>query len=216
MKQIDGNNRLWQVDLMLTGDTDAELYVVTGHMREVIYSGAEGWDRLGTLLFQLGEFDKAQEVYDILLDQTRTDYRKSPIYKMLGKVKTGQGEYKDTIAYFQQSIEIQQKILQPTDVDFATTYSNIGPVYLSMTDYPNALSYHQKALDIYQKTLPSNHPDLAASYNNIGLVHEEMGDYSNALSFSKRALEIGQCLLPANHPLLLDFRKNLEFVKRIM
>ncbi|CAF4214611.1 unnamed protein product, partial [Rotaria sp. Silwood2] len=101
MKQIDGNNRLWQVDLTLTGDTDAELHVVTGHMREVIYSGAEEWDRLGTLLFQLGEFDKAQE--------------------------TGQGEYKDAIAYFQQSIEIQQKILQPTDVDFATTYSNIGP-----------------------------------------------------------------------------------------
>ncbi|CAF4936030.1 unnamed protein product, partial [Rotaria sp. Silwood1] len=212
MKQIDGNNQLWQVDLTLTSDNDPDLHALTEQTRKDTYPHLEGWDRLGMLLIKLGQFSKAQEVYHILLDQAMTDREKAHIYHMLGMVKDGQGEYKDAIAYYAKSIAIAETILSPTDTNLAASYSAIGVAYEHMGDYSNTLSSHQKALEIHQKTLPANHPDVATSYNNIGSVYEHMGDYSNALSSHQKALEIRQKTLPFNHPDVATSYNNIGIV----
>jgi hypothetical protein len=69
VKQIDGNNRLWQVDLILTIDIDPQLQALTELMREET-DGPTGWHRLGQLMIKLGQFNKAEELYKILLKQT--------------------------------------------------------------------------------------------------------------------------------------------------
>ncbi|CAF0881804.1 unnamed protein product [Rotaria sordida] len=212
VEQINGNNRLWQVNLMLTDDNDPEIHTLTEYMREEIYSEAQGWDRLGLLLIKSGKFDKAQEIYDILLGETTTDQEKALMYHRLGVIKNSQGRYTDAITYFQQSIEIKTKVLSPMDSDLASSYDNIGLVYKNMGDYSNALLFHQNALEIRQKNLPSNHRDLAISYNNIGLVYNHMSDYSNALSFHQKALEIRQKILPSNHPDLASSYNNIGSV----
>ncbi|CAF4645625.1 unnamed protein product [Rotaria sp. Silwood2] len=91
MKQIDGNNRFWQVNLTLTSDNDPVLHALTEQMRKKTYPDAQGWKRLGMLLIKLGKFDKAQEVYGILLDQTTTDRGKAFIYHQHGWVNKNQG-----------------------------------------------------------------------------------------------------------------------------
>ncbi|CAF1356423.1 unnamed protein product [Rotaria sordida] len=200
MKQIDGNNRFWQVDLTLTSDNDLELHALTEHMRKETYPEEKGWNRLGMLLIKLGQFDKAQEVYNVLLEQTTTDRKKSLIYHQLGWVKKRQGQYEHALVYYKQSIEIKEKTLSPMNTTLAASYTGIGLVYGNIGDYLNALSSHQKALEIYQKTLPSNHPHLTVIYNNIGMVYNKMNDYLNALSYHQQALEIKQKSLPSNHP----------------
>ncbi|CAF1539712.1 unnamed protein product, partial [Rotaria sp. Silwood1] len=200
MKQLDGNNRLWQVNLILTGDNDQDLHMLTEQMRKEIHPDKKGWDRLGHLLIKLGQFNKAEEVYDILLEQTTIDLEKASINHMLGMVKHGQGEYKDAITYYKRSIKIEEKMLSPTHANFVASYNGIGLVYAKIGDYSNALSYHQKALEINQKALPPSHSHLAMPYNNIGMVYHKMGDYSNALSYYQKALEINQKALPSNHP----------------
>ncbi|CAF2623730.1 unnamed protein product [Rotaria sp. Silwood2] len=77
IQQIDGNNRLWEVNLILTSDNDPELHVLMKHMREETYPDEKGWNRLGMLLIKLEQFDKVQEVYEILLRPTMTDLEKS-------------------------------------------------------------------------------------------------------------------------------------------
>ncbi|CAF4879979.1 unnamed protein product [Rotaria sp. Silwood1] len=129
MTQIDGNNRLWQVDLTLTSDNDPTLHALTEQMRKEIYPEREGWDRLGELLIKLGQFHNAQEVYNVLLDQTNTDLEKAYIYHMLGRLNNGQGEYKAAIAYYEKSNEIYRNSLSPTDDSLAASYSSIGLVY---------------------------------------------------------------------------------------
>src|SRR3984957_7590137 len=62
-------DRLWRVELALTSDDDPELKRLTEHMREET-SGSTGWHRLGHLLVRMGNFDKAEEVYQILLEET--------------------------------------------------------------------------------------------------------------------------------------------------
>ncbi|CAF1344551.1 unnamed protein product [Rotaria sp. Silwood1] len=87
MKQIDENNRRWQVDLTLTSDNDPDLNALTERMREETYPEKEGWDHLGNLLIKLEQFNNAEEVYDILLHRTRTDAKKALMNHMLGMVK---------------------------------------------------------------------------------------------------------------------------------
>ncbi|CAF3442889.1 unnamed protein product [Rotaria sp. Silwood2] len=200
MKQINGNSRLWQVNLILTDANDPEIHTLTECMREEIYSEAKGWDRLGVFFIKFGNFDKAQEVYDILLGETTTDEEKALMHHRLGILKNSQGRYTEAMNYLEQSIEIRKKVLSSTDRDLASSYDNIGLVYKNTGDYSNALSFHQNALEIRQKTLPPNHRDLATSYNNIALVYSHMNDYSNAMSFHQKAAEIRMNILPSYHP----------------
>jgi hypothetical protein len=67
IKQIDNNSRLWQVDLTLTSDNDPLLDALIECMREETFPDQKGWYRLGNLLIKLGRFDKAYQVYDIML-----------------------------------------------------------------------------------------------------------------------------------------------------
>ncbi len=70
IKQIDGNEHLWQVKLTLTSDNDLQLHDLTKRLQEETSLGSEGWLRLGQLMVKLGQFDKAEELYRILLEQT--------------------------------------------------------------------------------------------------------------------------------------------------
>jgi tetratricopeptide (TPR) repeat protein len=209
VKQIEKNNsRLWQVDLTLTGDHDPQLQELTKSMQDVT-EGPTGWFRLGRLMMKVAQFDKAQQVFEMILDQTTDEKEKGEIYYYLGWIKYDQGKYTEAITYYEKSLEIRQKTLPANHLNLAGSYNNIGIVYNNMGEYSKALSSHETALEIRQKTLPANHPDLATFYNNIGEVYRNMGEYSKTLSYYEKALEIDQKTLPANHPSLATSYNNI-------
>jgi tetratricopeptide (TPR) repeat protein len=216
IKSLGDSNRLWQVELTLTSDNDKDLRALTDRIREETLPDSEGWYRLGELLHKMGQPDKAQQVYEVMLQQASDEGEKAPIYNQLGKVKDDQGQYKEAITFYEKSLAIEQKILPPTHSNLANTYNNIGVAYRNMGEYSKALSYYEKALEIRQKTLPPTHPNLAASYNNIGNVYRNMGEYSKALSSHEKALEIRQKTLPPTHPDLAMSYNNIGIVYKKM
>jgi tetratricopeptide (TPR) repeat protein len=212
VKQIEkNNNRLWLVELTLTGDHDPQLQQLTKSMQKNT-AGPTGWFRLGRLMMKVAQFDKAQQVFEMILDRTTDKKEKGEIYYYLGWIKDDQGKYTEAIIYYEKSLKIRQKTLPANHPHLATSYNNIGSVYDNMGEYSKALSYYEKALEIRQKTLPTNHLDLATSYNNIGGVYKNMGDYSKALSYYEKDLEISQKTLPANHPDLATSYNNIGSV----
>ncbi len=211
VKQIDKNDRLWQVNLTLTGDNDPQLHALTKRMREET-EGSTGWFRLGQLMIRLGQFNKAEDLYELLLKQSTNEDAKAHSFHQLGCTKYGQGNYLEAIGYYKKALEIKQKTLPVNHPSLATSYSNIGMVYTHISDCSKALSYYEKALAIYQKTLPANHPSLATSYNNIGMVYTDISDCSKALSYYEKALAIYQKTLPANHPNLAISYNNIGAV----
>jgi tetratricopeptide (TPR) repeat protein len=194
------NHRLFRVELTLTSDNDKDLRRLTDRIREETFPDAEGWYRLGLVLLQMGQPQRAQRVYEILLEQETEESAKAPIYGQLGWVKYQEGEYHEAIRFYEKSLEISQKSLPPNHPHLASSYNNIGAVYFNMGDYPKALSSHEKALAIKQQSLPPNHPDLATSYNNIGALYDSICAYPKALSSYEKALAIKQQSLPPNHP----------------
>ncbi|CAF0899393.1 unnamed protein product [Adineta steineri] len=209
IKQMGGNNRLYEGNLVLTADNDPELSRLTDYIRQESFPDEEGWYRLGSVLYKMGQSGKAEDIYQVLLDQTKDDKDRALIYHRLGCIKDAQGKYQDALTFYKKSLVIKQKALSPNDPELAKSYNNIGLVHDSMGNYPKALSSHEKALEIWQQSLPSNHPSLAMSYNNIGLVHDNMGNYPKALSSHEKALEIKQQSLPPNHPDLAKSYNNI-------
>ncbi|CAF1124059.1 unnamed protein product [Adineta steineri] len=212
IKQIGENNRLYEVNLTLTADNDPELSRLTDYIRKESYPDEEGWYRLGLVLLKMGQFDKAEDIYQVLLDQTKDNKNRANIYVHLGIIKDHQGEYQEVLTFYEKSLAIYQKILLSNHPDLAKCYNNIGNVHAKMHNYPKALYYYTKALEIKQQLLLPNHSDLAYSYNNIGNVHCNMDNYSEALSSYKKALEIRQQLLPPTHPDLASSYNNIGIV----
>ncbi|CAF0870620.1 unnamed protein product [Adineta steineri] len=209
IQPMDGNNHLYQVSLTLTNDNDQDLRTLTDRIRHETFPNSTGWYRLGLLLIKMGQFAKAQEVYEVLVNETTNERDKASIYYQLGWIKYNQGEYQEALSSHEKALTIRQQLLPPNHRNLGDSYNRIGSVYYSMGDYPKALSYFEKALVIRQQSLPSNHPHLGASYNNIGLVYYNMGDYSKALSYFEKDLAIGQQSLPSNHPDLAKSYNNI-------
>jgi len=216
VNKIDGNDRHWQVDLTLVHENNSQLHVLTEQLREETFPKTKGWYRLGTLLITLGQFDKAKQVFDIMLHQTTDQREKANIYSMLGAIKNSQGHYTEAIESYEKSLGIYKQTLPANHPDLATSYNNIGLVYESMGDYSKALEYYEKDLEIMKKALPANHPDLATSCNNIGNVYNTMGGYSKALEYYAKSLEIRKIALPQDHPDLATSYNNIGLVYESM
>jgi tetratricopeptide (TPR) repeat protein len=200
IKRMGENQRLFQVDLTLTSDNDEDLRVLSKRIQEDIDPDSKEWYRLGKLLLKIGHFDKAQQVYEVLLDQATNDIDKALSYHHIGWAKDVKGEYKEALSYYEKALKLRQQSLPPNHPDLAKSYNNIGNVYSNMGEYSKALWYYEKTLEIDQKSLPPNHPDIASDYNNIGAVYSNMGACAKALSSQEKALRIRQQSLPPNHP----------------
>ncbi|CAF3584303.1 unnamed protein product [Adineta steineri] len=212
IKQMGENNRLYEVNLTLTADSDPELSRLTDYIRKESFPDSEGWYRLGMVLIKMGQFDKAEHIYQVSLNQTNDDEDKAPFYNQLGSIKKYQGKYQEALTLYEKSLDIYQKTLPLNHPRLVMSYNNIGNVHKSMGNYPKALSYYEKALEIRQQSLPLNHPDLASSYGNIGNLYDSIGNYPKALLSHEKALEIQQQSLPPNHPDLAMSYGNIGLV----
>ncbi|CAF1567603.1 unnamed protein product, partial [Adineta steineri] len=68
IKQMDHENQLYQVELQLISDDDYQLRLLTDRIRKE--ADGTGWKRFGELLLKTGHFNKAEEFYNTLLEQT--------------------------------------------------------------------------------------------------------------------------------------------------
>ena len=122
IKQMAGNQSLFQVDLILTSDNDKELRALTDRIREETFPDSTGWYRLGLLLLKMGQAEKAQQVSEVLLDQTTDESGRGKIYDQLGLTKDNQGEYEEAIKFYTKALEIYQKTLPVSHPDLATSF----------------------------------------------------------------------------------------------
>ena len=208
---IESSDSLYQVDLNFTTDDDKELRTLTKRIKQDIV-GTTAWERLGHLLIQISQLDKAEEIFNTTQLKTSSLDGAARHYNNFGRIHSDRGDYQKALSLYEKALEIQQKTLPANHPSLATSYCNMAGVYEAMGEYSKALSLYEKALEIQQKTLPANHPSLATSYSNMAGVYRHMGQYSKALSLYEKALEIEQKTLPENHPSLATSYCNMAGV----
>ena len=212
IKQIDPESRIFEVNLQLTSDTDADLQKLSDHLRKEICQHPNEWYQLCRLLIKMGQLDTAENIYERLLEETPDLREQGNLYHQIGSIKTEQGNYQEAITYFEKALVICEKTLLANHPHLASSYNNIGLAYGKIKEYSKALASHENALRIYEKIRPPNHPDFISTYNNMGLVYNDLKEYDKALSFHEKALKIRQETLPNNHPDLAMSYSNIGLV----
>ena len=212
-------DRLWRVQLTLTADDDPDLKRLTDFIRSEIVSGSE-WCRLGLLMQKMGQFNKALELYGVLLEtiaddgddeEQRADLR-SCIGHAIGMCHYSLGDYSGAASNCVKSLDFWQEHFPSNSVVIGAIYQSIGVSHQAKGDFPTALSNYEKALETYRHSLPPNQQALGTLHNNIALVQQCRGDYPLALTSHRKAVEIRQQTLPPNHPDLAVSYNNLGYL----
>ncbi|CAF1496348.1 unnamed protein product [Adineta steineri] len=203
MTEID--DRLWEVNLTLTSDTDPQLKCLTDYIRHEMMS-VPGWFRMGLLMQKMGEFEKALDIFTMLL-QTKLDddfdtdeLLRATINIRIGLMHEFTGIHANALDHFDKLLKLLQAVLPSDNPIFGVLFGGIAKVYLSTGIFIMSLSYLEKALQIMDTSLPPTHPYLAFNYNSAAAVHQSMGNYRIALSYAEKVLEIMEKSLPPTHP----------------
>jgi len=171
-KLLHNNNQIWQVELTLTSDNDPELHILTEHMRNT--SGVTAWHRLGNLMLTLSKFDKAEEIYELLLREAKDLHDKVCVLLQFGVIYYGQAKYEQAIQYYQKSLEMQKQIAHLDHSLLAASFHNIGAIYLKTNERSQPLEYYEKSLEIERKSLPVDHRTIKNIQNRIEKIKQNL------------------------------------------
>ena len=88
VKRLEKDSRLFEVRLTLTGDDDPKLRQLTKTIDQEV-KGSTGWERIGSLLIQVGQLDKAEELYNKLMTRDADENDRAHYIHQLGRIKNG-------------------------------------------------------------------------------------------------------------------------------
>lgn len=174
---------------------------VDGEKQQLI---ACSYNHVGLSCFYIGNYGQAIEYYkraiEIIREIEICKEELAQLYNNLALVYRRQGEYKDAIDMYINSLKIKKQIYAYENNSIAESYNNIGVAYYWWDNCEEAIKWHFEAKRIREHILPQTHPDLAETYNNIGVVYFRQEKYAEAYKYYKMALDIREDVLGKDHP----------------
>jgi tetratricopeptide (TPR) repeat protein len=211
MEQLE--DRLWRVDLTLTNESDQQLAHLTEYIRQEI-DGKTGLHRIGALMIKMGQFDKAEEIYSLLLEKISDNNPEelAVLHHQLGYINDEKGDLRAGQCHYDFSIRMALTYLPSDHPRLSTTYSDLGVILKKQGHLDAALKRFELALHLDLQVLAPDQLKIAIRHNDIGLVLKDQGRYADALKSYKRALEIFLNRLPPRHPELARIYNNIGLV----
>ena len=99
---------------------------------------------------------------------THVNGKASIYHHRISLTKDRLDEYNQSIALYNESLEIDQQITPLNEHNVTNSYKNISVAYDNFNDYSRPFYYHKKALEIYQQEqcLDLSICNRAVIYNN--------------------------------------------------
>lgn len=213
---IEGeHNNVRHIKLESVKDNDEQLIELNSQLKSNI-GGVNATDQLGRLMMKFREFQKAEVLYNFLLESTPDADRnmKAWVNNQLGRIEYEQGNFNEARSSYDESEKMLKSEEFSNKLDLATMYSNIGELYTAIGQAVAGLPYHLEALKIRENNREINRLILATTYDNIGVAYHKGRDFSNALSYYEKALPIYQETLGDNHPSLATIYKNIVYAQK--
>ena len=213
--KMDPKALLYQVNLELTTDDDEELRMLTDVLQEES-THKKGYERLALIMVSTAQYDKAEELFNLLLDQPASLDTKARHYSNLSTIKLSQGDYTKALEYGEKTVQIREDICKASDPLLAGAYSTLADAYSATKQPEKAIPLYQDALEILQMFSSSYNSNLSPIYSNLALAYYHLGEREKALSFYEKALELSEKNLPPYHPQLGTAYGNMSGVYAAM
>ncbi|MFX0090321.1 MAG: tetratricopeptide repeat protein [Candidatus Hodarchaeota archaeon] len=133
------------------------------------------------------ELNNNPEITNSLLE-LKNNLESGVCLNMLGVIYWYQGNLDNALDYYQQSLEMVEKIGNKLLITRAL--NNIGEVYKIKGELDLALEYHQKNLTVFEEL--KNKQDTINCLTNIGIIHYEKGDLDQSTLHLKRSLSLSE------------------------
>lgn len=98
----------------------------------------------------------------------------APVQYLFGLVKSGTGQYEESIRYFERSLDIDPK--------YTAAYREMANVFNEIGDTDRALETYQQAIELK--------PDYWEGYKDLGVYHLSNGDFENAIKNFEEVISI--------------------------
>jgi len=129
----------------------------------------------------------AQKGLQLAKDQWNSSL-KSKFLNFLGLVSQVRGEYNNALNYYQQGLEIDEKLNDLSSISSAL--SNIGTIHLTLGNFEIAQSKFLENLDIVDSL--GDYNGKITAYNNIGRLDEIRYKYDSAIENYNKALKLAE------------------------
>lgn len=152
-------NQPWEVTLTMTSSDDCQLRALTDHLRRQV-GLSTGLQRLGVLMITMGEWEKAKEIYETLLQEQESPY----VLHQLGFIAHRMNDLELALKYYRHTLSLFTSSPLPNESHLAALYSNIGCVLKDQGHLAEALGQFEHSLTLEQS---NNQSDKRNMVDNI-------------------------------------------------
>ena len=191
--------------LELCSDDDDDFKSIFDYMTRNFIQSEADLITLGSLLYKMGELEKAQKYFELILAELDlNDPNIAHCYDGLGNIKDDEGRLEEGLKYHKQALEMRMNYnkFYPNDSLIALSHINIAYDYKDMGDHNTALLHVKKAQTLIKKqNLQEDQVKMAACYIIEGSILHEKDKNNQALDKFQQALDINkQQGMPDDHP----------------
>ncbi|CAF1321355.1 unnamed protein product [Didymodactylos carnosus] len=203
VEQLIDNGIVWQVKLILSESVvNKDIDMLFNYLKMDVTTSISNIATLGSLLSQMGKYNKAKRYYQMMLDELPSDDPAIPLLlNNIGKLYSHVGNYKKALEYYTESDKkYKMQKLSENVLLLASLYHNMGSLYQDEDNNKTALEYYNKALEICRTH--SSIPSFSLSaliYSGISGILQDDGEFDKALEHLQDALKIELKFLPSNH-----------------
>jgi tetratricopeptide (TPR) repeat protein len=144
-------NGVCQVNLKMTSGDDSQLKQLTDYMRREV-GISSGMQRLGNLMIEMGEWSKAKDIYETLLQEEEDPC----IIQQLGFIAHQMDDLDAALRHYRHALSIFETLLSSNDPELATIYSNVGCVLKDKGSLGEALQQFKRTLELQRSVKKPN------------------------------------------------------------
>lgn len=167
----------------------ARIFLERGQYEAVLKFTAktdEQLNALGLAHFYLGRFDKAEELFQRVVQNSKNPRHQGSALNYLGMSRYNRGDYPQALEYYTKSRKELQK--NQDQQSLVSVLMNLGALYQQTEQFKEALGAYEESLELARKM--SHRFLIATLLNNLANLYLRFGAAKEAAGFLKEAQKI--------------------------
>ncbi|CAF1402846.1 unnamed protein product [Adineta steineri] len=201
----EGNDSFYYVNLSLTNNQDKNLCELIIHRREEI-QGQTSIHRLAQLLYRMGKFEQAKDIYQKLLGVAVPLDEILYLTHYIARIDCHMGNFGQALSQVSLALQFNDGRNPALTAD---VYAGMGEAFLRHDMLEDSLELYQRALRIAERSQTINDHSKVLYLNNIGFVLKLLNHYTDAQTYFQKALDIALARFPPTHPDTANIYQNI-------
>ncbi|CAF3688350.1 unnamed protein product [Rotaria socialis] len=206
-------NIIWVITLVIDTNANEDVEKLSKYLKKY-YTGECSLLKIAEILFQIGEYDRAEHYCKLCNEQLHVDHQdRCRLNLLFGDIfRAGKGDFQAAEQFYVSAL----KLAQDSSLR-ASVLAGLGRLEDETGKYEAALTHLTESFDLNLKEHPNTTNEIVAKiYADIALVYRHKLDFTKSLEYYNQSLEINLQLLPDLHPSLANLYNNIAYLNTVL